>query len=121
MSKNLIILMIGLMICPFMVFCQNNNLFSGIVTDNEGNELVGATVYFEELGIGDDTDISGEFNLNNIPAGKYSVVVSYVGYTPLSKEIVFQQNQEKNENFVLEQDEQVLLEIEVFGRRRERP
>ena len=121
MSKNLIILMIGLMICPFMVFCQNNNLFSGIVTDNEGNELIGATVYFEELGIGDDTDISGEFNLNNIPAGKYSVVVSYVGYTPLSKEIVFQQNQEKNENFVLEQDEQVLLEIEVFGRRRERP
>ncbi|MBF6597016.1 MAG: TonB-dependent receptor [Fermentimonas sp.] len=104
-----------------MVFSQNNNLFSGIVTDNEGNELIGATVYFEELGIGDDTDISGEFNLNNIPAGKYSVVVSYVGYTPQSKEIVFQQNQEKNENFVLEQDEQVLLEIEVFGRRRERP
>ena len=121
MSKNLIIFIIGLMTSPFIVFSQNNNLFSGIVTDNEGNELIGATVYFEELGIGDDTDISGKFNLNNIPAGKHSVVVSYVGYTPLSKEIVFQQNQKKNENFVLEQDEQVLLEIEVFGRRRERP
>ena len=121
MSKNLIIFIIGLMTSPFMVFSQNNNLFSGIVTDNEGNELIGATVYFEELGIGDDTDISGKFNLNNIPAGKHSVVVSYVGYTPLSKEIVSQQNQKKNENFVLEQDEQVLLEIEVFGRRRERP
>jgi iron complex outermembrane receptor protein len=101
MSKNLIIFIIGLMTSPFIVFSQNNNLFSGIVTDNEGNELIGATVYFEELGIGDDTDISGKFNLNNIPAGKHSVVVSYVGYTPLSKEIVFQQNQKKNENFVL--------------------
>ena len=120
MSKNLIIFIICLITSPFMVYSQNN-IFSGTVADNEGNELIGATVYFEELGIGDDTDISGEFNLKNIPAGKYSVVVSYVGYTPLSKEIVFQQNQEKNENFVLEQDEQVLLEIEVFGRRRERP
>ncbi len=113
--------MIGLMTSPFLVFSQNNNIFSGIVTDNEGNKLIGATVFFEELGIGDDTDISGEFYLNNIPKGKYSVVVSYVGYTPLTKEIVFQKGQEKSENFVLEQDEQVLLEIEVFGRRRERP
>lgn len=120
MSKNLIIFIICLITSPFMVYSQNN-IFSGTVADNEGNELIGATVYFEELGIGDDTDISGEFNLKNIPAGKYSVVVSYVGYTPLSKEIVFQQNQKKNENFILEQDEQVLLEIEVFGRRRERP
>jgi iron complex outermembrane receptor protein len=121
MSKKLIIFMIGLMTSPFLVFSQNNNIFSGIVTDNEGNKLIGATVFFEELGIGDDTDISGEFYLNNIPKGKYSVVVSYVGYTPLTKEIVFQKGQEKSENFVLEQDEQVLLEIEVFGRRRERP
>ena len=52
MSKNLIIFIIGLMTSPFIVFSQNNNLFSGIVTDNEGNELIGATVYFEELGIG---------------------------------------------------------------------
>ena len=56
MSKNLIILMIGLMICPFMVFCQNNNYFLNVPIMS--NELVGATVYFEELGIGDDTDIS---------------------------------------------------------------
>ena len=113
--------MIGLMTSTFLVFSQNNNIFSGIVTDNEGNKLIGATVFFEELGLGDDTDISGEFYLNDIPTGKYSVVVSYVGYTPLTKEIVFQKGQKKNENFVLEQDEQVLLEVEVFGRRRERP
>ena len=67
MSKKLIIFMIGLMTSPFLVFSQNNNIFSGIVTDNEGNKLIGATVFFEELGIGDDTDISGEFYLNNIP------------------------------------------------------
>lgn len=121
MSKKLIIFMIGLMTSPFLVFSQNNNIFSGTVTDNEGHELIGATVYFEELGIGDDTNTQGEFYLNNIPTGKYSVVVSYVGYTPLTKEIRFQKDQNKNENFVLDQDGHVLLEVEVFGRRRERP
>ena len=39
--------MIGLMTSPFLVFSQNNNIFSGTVTDNEGHELIGATVYFE--------------------------------------------------------------------------
>lgn len=121
MSKKLIIFVIGLLTSTLMVFSQNNNIFSGVVTDYQGNKLIGATVFFEELGLGDDTDISGEFYFNNIPTGKYSVVVSYVGYTPLTKELVFQKGQKKNENFVLEQDEQVLLEIEVFGRRRERP
>ena len=113
--------MIVFMTSTSMVFSHNSNIFSGIVTDNKGNELIGATVYFEELGIGDDTDTSGEFFLKNIPTGMYSVVVSYVGYTPLIQEVVFQQGHNKSENFVLEQDERVLLEVEVFGRRRERP
>ena len=106
---------------PFMVFSQISSMFSGIVTDNEGNELIGATVYFEELGIGEDTDTSGEFFLKNIPTGKYSVTVSYVGYTTLTTEIEFQQGQNKRENFVLNSNDQVLLEVEVFGKRRERP
>ena len=121
MSKKLNFFMIVFMTSTSMVFSHNSNIFSGIVTDNKGNELIGATVYFEELGIGDDTDTSGEFFLKNIPTGMYSVVVSYVGYTPLIQEVVFQQGHNKSENFVLEQDERVLLEVEVFGRRRERP
>ena len=108
------------MTLPFVVFGQNN-IFSGTVIDNGGSELIGATVYFEDLGIGDDTDTSGEFYLKNIPSGKHSVIVSYIGYMPITKEIVFTQGQNKNENFVLEQDGQILLEVEVFGRRRERP
>lgn len=121
MSKNLIIFLILFMAGTLMAISQNHNIFTGTVTNQEGSELIGATVYLEQLGIGDDTDIAGEFNVKNIPSGTYSVVVSYVGYTPLTKEIVFQQNQNKNEHFVLSQDEQVLIEVEVFGRRRERP
>ena len=68
--------MIVFMTSTSMVFSHNSNIFSGIVTDNKGNELIGATVYFEELGIGDDTDTSGEFFLKNIHTGMYSVVVS---------------------------------------------
>lgn len=111
----------GLITCIFIAKSQNHNIFSGCVTDNDGSELIGATVYFEELGIGDDTDNSGNFYLNNIPSGKYSVVVSYVGYETVTNQIEIQQGQNKNENFVLKSDDQVLLEVEVFGKRRERP
>ena len=38
MSKNLIIFITCLITSPFMVYSQNN-IFSGTVADNEGNEL----------------------------------------------------------------------------------
>ncbi len=121
MNKRLVLFLLFTTTFPYLAFSQFNNIFSGTVTNNEGDELIGATVFLDELGIGDDTDSNGEFYLNNVPTGQYSVIVSYIGYTPQKKVINFQEKGEKNENFILQNDEHVLLEVEVFGNRRERP
>lgn len=97
------------------------NTLTGTVVDENNEELIGATVFFTELGIGDDTDISGNFNIRNIPDGAHTVVVSYVGYRSATKEIDFQDGKQRKEHFSLQQDGTVLLEVEVFGKRRERP
>src|SRR5690554_1842411 len=121
MNKKFVFLLLFALTFPYLAFSQFKNIFSGTVTDEEGVELIGSTVFLDELGTGDETDTSGKFYINNIPPGKYSVLVSYVGYTPITKEIEFQQGEQKNENFILLKDEQILLEVEVFGKRRERP
>lgn len=121
MNKRLVLFLLFTTTFPYLAFSQFNNIFSGTVTNNEGDELIGATVFLDELGIGDDTDSNGEFYLNNVPTGQYSVIVSYIGYTPQKKVINFQEKGEKNENFILQNDEHILLEVEVFGNRRERP
>lgn len=54
---------------------------AGIVTDASTNEpIIGANVSLKGTPLGTITDMSGFYNINNIPPGKYSLVVSYIGY-----------------------------------------
>ena len=124
MTKKLFLLSVCLLLCSIAVFSQSNaqesSVFSGKVIGNDDEALIGATVYFEELGVGDDTDLSGNFTVEDIPLGKHTVVVSYVGYEKVTKEMNFY-NYDVEQDFHLEPDEHVLLEVEVFGVRKERP
>ena len=67
---------------------QNNEqiryVISGFVVDAESTEsLVGATVYAPEIGIGTTTNRYGFFSLS-VPADSVRLVVSHVGYLPLT-------------------------------------
>ena len=58
----------------------------GLIVDATTNEaLVGAHVMIAGTAIGGASDINGQYMIRNIPAGKYTVKCSYVGYD--SKEI----------------------------------
>lgn len=59
---------------------------SGTVKDESSSEtLIGATVTYES-GKGTVTDIDGHYKLN-LPEGNYTLTISYVGYTPVTKKI----------------------------------
>lgn len=54
---------------------------AGTIKDAQtGEPLAGATVQLEGTNLGTATGISGEYVILNIPPGKYSVKVSYIGY-----------------------------------------
>ncbi len=53
---------------------------TGVILDETGSSLPGATVWIEELGTGTTTDFNGNFILNNLSPASYSVAVSYVSY-----------------------------------------
>ena len=121
MNRKIIFLLLCLFTGIVAAFSQQSNIFTGTVTGEENEILTGATVFFEELGIGDDTDLAGNFQVIDIPDGSHRVIVSYVGYETVTKEIGFQKGEQQKEDFLLMPDGQLLLEVEVFGRRRERP
>lgn len=124
MTKKLFLLTVSLLFSIVALFSQSNaqesSMFSGKVLGVDDEALIGATVYFEELGVGDDTDLSGSFAVENIPSGKHTVVVSYVGYEKVTRQMNFY-NYDVEQDFKLEPDNHVLLEVEVFGVRKERP
>ena len=62
---------------------------SGNIMDIETNEPLIATIYFPKLEKGTISDVDGNYTIDNIPAGSYSVVYSLLGYTTLSEDFVF--------------------------------
>ena len=55
----------------------------GVVTDSLTNEkLVGVNVVLVGTGMGNATNIEGEFTITGIPLSVYSLRVSCIGYTP---------------------------------------
>ena len=53
---------------------------SGIVTDDFGDPLPGASVMLEGTQIRTSTDIDGAYRLDCVPAGVYQVSASFVGF-----------------------------------------
>jgi len=77
------------------VYAQDHGRVFGSVADPNG-KLPGATVTIQELSHSTETDLKGEFSLNNIPPGTYTVVVSYIGHDDMVQEISISSGQVNN-------------------------
>lgn len=65
------------------VFAQGDKrgTISGFVYDKtNGEALIGASVYLENLNIGAATNLSGYFVIPNVPLGKQTLIVSFVSF-----------------------------------------
>ena len=58
-----------------------------IIDKNTKETLIGASVWLKDTSIGGTTDMDGNFNIN-VPGGKtVTLVISYLGYANIEKEI----------------------------------
>ena len=54
---------------------------TGRVTDTEGEAVIGASVYVIGTNLGANTDIEGNFTIENVPSSATTLRVSYIGMT----------------------------------------
>ena len=83
-----------------------------IIDKNTKETLIGASVWLKDTSIGGTTDMDGNFNIN-VPGGKtVTLVISYLGYANIEKEISPSAN-----NLLIEMstDDTVLEEVQVVG------
>ncbi len=60
---------------------------SGTVVDSSGAALQGAAIKLSPGNINGVTDAQGAFTLLNVPAGSYSLTVSYIGFLPITSTV----------------------------------
>lgn len=78
-------------------FSQNGNLFGKVSDSNTREELGGTKITISNKQIS-YSDMDGNFSLQNIPAGKYTITFSSLGYSDFKKEIEIKED----ETFFLE-------------------
>lgn len=78
MFKKLQFLALALFL-PVIASAQSGSL-SGTISDADGEPLAGATVYIASIQKGDQADTNGEYVISSIPAGTYTIRVTFVGY-----------------------------------------
>ena len=83
-SMTLLILFIVFSSAALMAQKQSDILVSGIVTDPQGETLIGVSVQIKGSGKGTVTDIDGKFSLR-VPSEKSVLQFSYIGYKPTMK------------------------------------
>jgi TonB-dependent receptor len=59
-------------------------VFGKVFDSSTNEELIGANILLEGTTIGAASDLDGNFIIRNIPAGKYSLTASMIGYTKIT-------------------------------------
>ncbi|GAB1430868.1 TonB-dependent receptor [Ignavibacteria bacterium] len=84
---------------------ENGATLHGYVQDAATKEtLISATVNIKSARRGAFTNKNGYFSINNIPPGKYTVTISFLGYKQLERDLIFEPKESKKITFVLETD-----------------
>ncbi len=88
---------------------------TGKITDkNNGEALVGATVYVKELKTGTVTDIYGYYSIS-LASGKYTLMYSYIGFKTIEKPVVL--DKDFRIDLELEPQQKELSEVVISGER----
>ena len=84
-SKKYVLLCAFLMM-SVMAFAQTGGI-KGKVVDEANQPMPGVSVTIDGTTIGSTTDISGNYAINKINAGNYTITAKFISYVPLKKTI----------------------------------
>ena len=61
---------------------QSTTVSGTVVTETEGEPIIGASVLVKGTNVGTITGINGEFTLSNVPSSSQTLIVSFIGMEP---------------------------------------
>ncbi len=112
--KNLITIFLFLISTTFLI-AQN---VSGVVSDEYGDPLIGASILVKGTAVGTVTDLDGSFSLDYAEGYPFTLEISYTGFSPKEMQIT-----QATRNLAIQLEEGVLIGQEVVvsaSRKREK-
>jgi len=83
----LFVLACSLWVIPATQAQSGKGTIAGRVTDSSGGSLIGAQATVEPKGVSIVSDARGQFFINDLDPGSYTVTVTYVGFEPFTQTV----------------------------------
>jgi len=111
--------------CFAMIWCStaiSQTQYQAIIKDKDSSQpLPGATLYLQEIALGEIADENGLILINNIPDGTYTVEIRFLGYESLKVKRTFPPDLSNGpELFELHEGEEEMEELVVRSNRSSR-
>ena len=107
MKRKLMMLLACLFVGIGLVTAQTQKVTGVVISEEDGQPVVGASVLVKGTTLGTITDVDGNFNLSNVPSSAKTLQISYIGMQ--TQEVVIKPNL----RVVLKADAQKLDEVVV--------
>ena len=95
------------LILAIIAQAQNGQL-KGVVRTSDGKPAAQVNVQLKEIKKGTVSAEDGSYTLSNIPEGKYTLIVSFVGLQTVQKPVAVTNNETNNLDFTLAENENQL-------------
>ncbi|MDX9696681.1 MAG: TonB-dependent receptor [Bacteroidales bacterium] len=109
--------LIGFLLTLFALpgLAQKKYTISGHITNNSGEELIGATIYAKNVRTGAATNVYGFYSLT-LPEGDYDIEFSYMGLE--KQDLAVKLNENKTVHIKLQEKEKILDEVVITAERK---
>lgn len=97
----------------FAAMAQDNSVKGFVYEESTGEPMMFTNVYLKGTTYGGSTNENGYFNINRIPDGRYTLLITSVGYDTIAEPISLEKGQIVNRKFYLKETSQKLETVTI--------
>ena len=101
------------------LFAQKGDIRGFVYDKDNGEPIMFCNVIIDGLAIGTATDVNGFFNISGVPAGKQTLLVTYIGYDTLRQSVTLKNKQILNQKLEISSSSVQIETVTVSADRQE--
>lgn len=102
---------------PISLWAQVGTIRGNVYDQETGEPVLFANIRLAETSLGTNTDENGFFSLNNVPAGSYTLIATYIGYDSTALRVTLAADAINYQRIVLRPNAINLTTVDVSGQR----
>ena len=111
--KSLIFTTLLFFLTGFAAFAQDNSIKGFVYEESTGEPMMFTNVYLKGTTFGGATNENGYFNINRIPDGRYTLLITSVGYDTISETFNLSKGQSVNRKYYMRETSQKLETVTI--------